>query len=158
MNDIEAGALATDITDTWRLSPTRRIWHDELLTWIDYDAAARAYTHLRRHRQSRDMDIATFAAEYQRQRGTTQPTPTTGCAHCTDGWQPTTYTINERTYTGVVPCQCRDGRRHTKLHRQILDAREARHAQLNNATTPPPELLNDHTLFDPQPQESEPTP
>ena len=46
-------ALATDITETWRLSPTKRIWREELLTWTDYDAACRAYTQLRRHRPGR---------------------------------------------------------------------------------------------------------
>lgn len=151
MNDIEAGALATDITETWRLSPTKRIWREELLTWTDYDAACRAYTQLRRHRPGRDMDIAIFATEYQRQRGTTHTdTTTTGCANCTDGWNTTTYTINERTYTGVTPCTCRDGRRHVKLHRQILEAREARES--HDPTAPPPaDLLNDHTLFDTEP-------
>lgn len=150
MLEQEAASLAADLTETWRLGPSKRIWRDELLSWADYHAAARAYTHLRRHHTgSGRMEIATFAAEYQRQRRAGQPLEQiTGCANCQDGWISFTYTAHGHTYHGCHPCTCRDGQRHVKLHRSIIDARTERNTATLDATPPPDHLLDDHTLFD----------
>lgn len=162
MNEEQATRLAGDIVETWTLTSSKRIWRDELLTWTDHPAAARAYTHLRRHRTGRDMDIAAFGAEYQRQKriGADDPTdPITGCHHCADGWLDVEYDVDERHYTGVVPCECRDGRRNARLWRQIIDQRTERRGTADEPAAPPAELLNDHTLFaTPHDDDTEPDP
>lgn len=154
MLEHEAKKLGNDIAATWRLGPDARIWHDELTTWIDYDAAARAYTHLRRTRTGRDMDIATFATEYQRQRrnGTPDaynPDDLTGCPHCNYGWITVNYRINERDYHGVTPCDCVDGRRMARVHSTVYREPDR---PTHTPVAAPTELLEHldggHTLFD----------
>lgn len=85
MTENEATALAGDIVETWPLTSSKRIWRDELTTWADPDAARRAYHKLRRHREGRDMDIATFATAYRKERKAATPAePASDACHDSD--------------------------------------------------------------------------
>lgn len=115
MNQTDAANLARDITQTWQLTPTTRIWVETLEPMTDHTAAKRAYIHLRRNHAGRDMTIGAFTDEYKRQRRLAAAddltTAAEHCHRCSDG--ALTYWVNHNgnPYRYAARCSCSAGRR-----------------------------------------------
>lgn len=134
MNREQANTLADRITHTWPRGGISLDTWGEVLEDMHHGPAEAAWRQLR-DTQDHQPSIAMFRSTYQAQLGTAHE-PHFACDTCGgDGWVSRTYTVLNIEYSGLKPCNCRNGDLVLDVHRRIVAANDAELAPYVRART-----------------------